>query len=262
MSFWEPTQAALGPLITHPPLTEKNLSRPPFRFIHDIVSNINSTHGTFVGVFPSEFDDSGAIDTKEKKIQYLEMLVNAVEVRISMPVTVNVKKVVTGSEVEATNIFLQQIAQAVQVGIGGMGAPPPPPPPPLDASDLSPPPPPPPLPPPADLPKPKLRPSNPMLDAFKIRLLQVTGEFGTKISSYGFQTSPESLPPAKIVSDIGQLSMDLAETLDTEPSRMPEAALATAIQRQMEAIFQVSSLIDDNNLICNQLVEQMMSGLQ
>jgi len=35
------TQEILGKHIKRPALTEKNLSRPPFRFIHDIVLNVN-----------------------------------------------------------------------------------------------------------------------------------------------------------------------------------------------------------------------------
>lgn len=39
------TQEALGKVIRRPPLTEKLLSKPPFRYLHDIVTEVGGGRG-------------------------------------------------------------------------------------------------------------------------------------------------------------------------------------------------------------------------
>jgi TRAF3-interacting protein 1 len=45
------TQEALGPIIKKPPLTEKHLSKPPFRYLHDMLMEINRSTGFFKGLY-------------------------------------------------------------------------------------------------------------------------------------------------------------------------------------------------------------------
>lgn len=43
------TQEALGKVIRRPPLTEKLLSKPPFRYLHDIITEVGAGPGSGLG---------------------------------------------------------------------------------------------------------------------------------------------------------------------------------------------------------------------
>ena len=48
------TQETLGKVIKKPPLTEKLLSKPPFRFLHDILTEVIKVTGVLKGLFKPE----------------------------------------------------------------------------------------------------------------------------------------------------------------------------------------------------------------
>lgn len=45
------TQDTLGKHVKKPPLTEKLLNKPPFRFLHDVIAAVNRESGAFEGLF-------------------------------------------------------------------------------------------------------------------------------------------------------------------------------------------------------------------
>ena len=45
------TQESLGKAIKKPPLTEKLLNKPPFRFLHDIITEVIKNNGTLNGLY-------------------------------------------------------------------------------------------------------------------------------------------------------------------------------------------------------------------
>ena len=46
------TQEALGKVIRRPPLTEKLLNKPPFRYLHDIITEVSPGPGRGSGCRP------------------------------------------------------------------------------------------------------------------------------------------------------------------------------------------------------------------
>ncbi len=77
----------LGQIIQKTPLNQKLLSRPPFRYIHDIFSEIIKTSGFFEGLYTEEEMMSENVKVspndfiikqdKETKLSYLNKMIKA-----------------------------------------------------------------------------------------------------------------------------------------------------------------------------------------
>jgi len=105
------TQKMLGRIIDRPQLKEKLLTKPPFRFLHDIISAVTKSTGFAEGLYEEKELDSGSIRDKEAKLSYLKKIMDYVSICIGSDVDVRGAKVVAGLEPEKTNLFLQQLAQ-------------------------------------------------------------------------------------------------------------------------------------------------------
>ena len=67
------TQDELGKFVKKPPLTEKLLSKPPFRFLHDIITAVmKSNPGLLEGLYTEEEMLSENVKDRDGKIRYLE----------------------------------------------------------------------------------------------------------------------------------------------------------------------------------------------
>ncbi|KAG5470548.1 hypothetical protein LSCM1_01792 [Leishmania martiniquensis] len=270
VDFWSATIAAYQPLqLKSPELTPKLLKRPPFRFIHDIISSIDARFAVYNHVIPAELRNSAQVDTKEKKIEYLTLLIRYINTLMRVELDVNPKKIVSGHEPEKTNIFLQYAAAAVgyaqqEKGARATSAA-------TQARVASPSSSPPKLAAPSST-----RPSegplalspasglcrkkrNPMDCAARrcshVSALDEAAKFNRKLSGYSLNLS---LDEERDVRTEGQSIVRMWKALsnpqvETEPSRMPQEALETAIKRQIETIKMMQELLSENDRVIDKL---------
>ena len=64
------TQDTLGKVIKKPPLTEKLLNKPPFRFLHDIITEVIKNTGFFKGLYGADELNSSKVTVRMTKLKY------------------------------------------------------------------------------------------------------------------------------------------------------------------------------------------------
>eukprot|EP01035_Chromulina_nebulosa_P019423 gene19423-25301_t len=92
-------------------MSEKLLSKPPFRFLHDTISAIMAVTGFGEGLYNSTELDSAQINDRNTKVAYLDKIFLLVGICKGETLDVNSGKVVAGSEPENTNLFLIALAE-------------------------------------------------------------------------------------------------------------------------------------------------------
>ncbi|KAM9859419.1 TRAF3-interacting protein 1-like [Aulostomus maculatus] len=105
------TQDTLGEVIKKPPLTEKLLSRPPFRYLHDIFSEVIKTTGFMKGLYDENEMKSDNVTEKDTKIAFLQKAIDVVMLVSGEPLTAKPSRIVAGLQPERTNEMLQAIAK-------------------------------------------------------------------------------------------------------------------------------------------------------
>jgi len=95
-------------------LTETLLKKPPFRFLHDVVSEVQRNTGYALHLFDEEEKTSANIKDKAAKVRYLTKIIACVAIDSggsSPDVLARPLKIVAGLEPERTNAFLQALAR-------------------------------------------------------------------------------------------------------------------------------------------------------
>ena len=112
------TQEQLGKYVQKPPLTEKLLSKPPFRFLHDVVTAVITSQGVLTGLYQDDEMHSENVKEKEAKIRYLEKLIDCLSFALGgPPLGAKPSKIVSGQEPGKTNELLQALARVAQRNI-------------------------------------------------------------------------------------------------------------------------------------------------
>lgn len=88
------------------------LSKPPFRYLHDIFTATLSVTQFGAGLFEADMLDAKAITEKDSKINFLVKIIQLTELVVGEELDVKPTKVVAGHEPEKTNLFLQAMFRA------------------------------------------------------------------------------------------------------------------------------------------------------
>ncbi len=112
-----PTAQMYEQLFEKPKMTEKLLTKPPFRYLHDIFLATMAATGFGNGLYNDEEMDSKANHEKDAKIAILTKMITLTEMMIEEKMDVKPSKIVAGMEPERTNYFLQQLFRAATSGM-------------------------------------------------------------------------------------------------------------------------------------------------
>eukprot|EP00921_Rhytidocystis_pertsovi_P007932 GHVQ01013118.1.p1 GENE.GHVQ01013118.1~~GHVQ01013118.1.p1 ORF type:complete len:515 (+),score=83.23 GHVQ01013118.1:153-1697(+) len=108
------TQQTLGNFITKPKLIDKYLRKPPFRFLHDIVTETFNVAGVDPArVFPKEHLNPASVSDKGRKVAFLEILLTFVVNVSGQSIDVTPAKIAAGLEADKTNLLLQMLHECV-----------------------------------------------------------------------------------------------------------------------------------------------------
>ncbi|XP_038277541.1 TRAF3-interacting protein 1 isoform X2 [Dermochelys coriacea] len=105
------TQELLGRVIRKPPLTERLLSKPPFRYLHDVIGEVIRVTGFMNGLYTDFEMRSDNVKDKDAKIGFLQKAIDVVIMVTGEPLLVKPARIVAGHEPERTNEFLQAIGK-------------------------------------------------------------------------------------------------------------------------------------------------------
>ncbi|CAF4911094.1 unnamed protein product [Pieris macdunnoughi] len=113
LSIIKATQLSLGKYVKRPPLSDKLLKKPPFRFLHDIVTSVLKSTGFFEGLFEDHELKSDNVKDREAKITFLNKVIYVISRTVGKDLHVKPSKIVAGQEPEKTNELLQCLAEAL-----------------------------------------------------------------------------------------------------------------------------------------------------
>ncbi|KAJ3029737.1 UNVERIFIED_CONTAM: TRAF3-interacting protein 1, partial [Siphonaria sp. JEL0065] len=106
----------LSRIIKKPPLNAKLLSKPPFRYLHDIFSETiraSEETGFCRNLYDENEMNSENVKDKDAKVAYLYKMIDCIGMVTNVEIKANPLKIVAGMDAEDTNAFLQLMAKVV-----------------------------------------------------------------------------------------------------------------------------------------------------
>ncbi|EDW16934.1 uncharacterized protein Dmoj_GI10812 [Drosophila mojavensis] len=108
------TQQSLGKWIKKPPLTEKLLRKPPFRYLMDIFTAFIRETGCLEGLYTPEEQLFENINDRNDKMRFLQKMIDATKLTTKQDLKVRTSKIVAGHEPKLTNELLQAMASIME----------------------------------------------------------------------------------------------------------------------------------------------------
>ena len=104
-------------LFQKPKMTEKLLSKPPFRYLHDIFTATMTKTGFGNGLFQGEELNPKSFEDKESKLGWLVKVITLTEMIIQEKIDIKPSMVLAGQQADKTNLWLQNMFQAATANI-------------------------------------------------------------------------------------------------------------------------------------------------
>ena len=96
-------------LFQKPKMTEKLLSKPPFRYLHDIFTATMAKTGWGEGMFQGEELNSKSFEDKDSKLAWLVKVITLTEMIVGEKIDIKPSMVLAGQQADKTNLWLQQM---------------------------------------------------------------------------------------------------------------------------------------------------------
>lgn len=98
-------------------MNEKLLSKPPFRYLHDVFTATLAKTGFGEGLYNGEELNSKSFEDKDAKLAWLVKAITLTELVVEEQIDIKPSMVLAGQQPEKTNLWLQQMFRAATAGV-------------------------------------------------------------------------------------------------------------------------------------------------
>ncbi len=117
--YWKATEAMYSQLFSKPAMKEKLLTKPPFRYLHDIFTATLGKTGYGEGLFQGDELNSKSFEDKDAKLAWLVKAITLAEMLNGEQIDIKPSMVLAGQQPERTNAYLQLQFRAATMVLNG-----------------------------------------------------------------------------------------------------------------------------------------------